>query len=207
MTTVFIDESGTLPDIEDKFIVFCGVAVNQIKEAENIFSRILKSLRQKKIRIKEIKFYNAGQNTKRQLLSGIAAADFKIFALIIDKKERRISDNPENFALLMKILIEDIINWHKNEPLSFVLDKHFHKATDRKEFDSFIKKHLNLKGLKLNIKHVDSMQNFLVNLADMSAGSVLWKYRGKDSQFYNLIKENIVIEKIISWPEAKKRLL
>lgn len=57
------------------------------------------------------------------------------------------------------------------------------------------------------IKHVDSVQNFLVNLADMSAGSVLWKYRGKDSQFYNLIKENIVVEKIISWPEAKKKSL
>jgi len=39
----------------------------------------------------------------------------------------------------------------------------------------------------------------------MVAGAILWKYRGKDSQFYNLIKENIVVEKIISWPELKNR--
>jgi hypothetical protein len=48
MSVVFIDESGTLPDINDKFIVICGVVVDESKEAENIFSRILKSLKQRK---------------------------------------------------------------------------------------------------------------------------------------------------------------
>ena len=36
MTTIFIDESGTLPDIQDEFIVVCGVAVSQLKEAEEV---------------------------------------------------------------------------------------------------------------------------------------------------------------------------
>jgi len=41
----------------------------------------------------------------------------------------------------------------------------------------------------------------------MSAGAILWKYSGKDLQFYNLIKENIMVEKIISWPEIKRKSL
>jgi len=152
MITVFIDESGILPDVKDRFIVVCGVATKQIKEVENIFSRILKSLRQRKTRIKEIKFYHAGQNTKRQFLSGIAAAGFKVFALIIDKKNRKIVDSPENFALILKSLIIDIISWNKNEPVSFFLDKHFQKKTDINRFNNFIK--VNIAKTDLKIKHV-----------------------------------------------------
>lgn len=204
MLTVFIDESGTLPDTKDKFIVICGVVVNDLKEAKNIFSRILKSLRQRKVNIKEIKFYHSGQNTKRQFLSGMASADFKIFALIVDKKNRKIADSSENFAILVRDLIGDIIKWYKNERISFVIDRHFHKKIDQKEFDELVREEIK-KKIGCLIKNVDSQQDFLVNIADMAAGSILWKYRGKDAQFYNLIKENIIAEKVISWPEIKRK--
>ena len=42
---IFIDESGTLPDPNDKFIIICGVEVKQLKDAENIFSKVLNSLK------------------------------------------------------------------------------------------------------------------------------------------------------------------
>jgi hypothetical protein len=104
-------------------------------------SRILSSLKQRKIKLKEIKFYYAGQKTKKQFLSGIASANFEIFALIVNKKGRKIADTLENFA----ILIIDLIN----------------------EID-------------------------------------LW-YNKKEQEFYDLIKENIIVEKIISWPELKRK--
>jgi len=34
MLTIFIDESGTLPDPKDKFIVICGVSVGRIMEVQ-----------------------------------------------------------------------------------------------------------------------------------------------------------------------------
>ena len=70
--------------------------------------------KQRKVNIKEIKFYHAGQNTKRQFLSGIASVNFKIFAIIIDKKNRKIIDSPENFSMLVRDLISDMIKWYKN---------------------------------------------------------------------------------------------
>jgi hypothetical protein len=39
----------------------------------------------------------------------------------------------------------------------------------------------------------------------MVAGSLLWKYSGKDDRFYNIIKEKIINEKFINWKEARKR--
>jgi len=206
MLTIFIDESGTLPDPKDKFVVICGVGVKRIKEAENIFTRILTSLKRRKIRIREIKFYHAGQNTKRQFLSGMASAGFEIFALVVDKKGRKITDSPENFVVLISDLANEINLWYKPDKLNIILDRHFSRKIDENKFNEFLKQKVN-RGLKYQIKHIDSQQNFLVNIADMAAGAVLWKYSGKDLQFYNLIKENIVIEKIINWPEIKRKSL
>ena len=61
--------------------------------------------------------------------------------------------------------------------------------------------------MEYSIRHVDSQQNHLVNIADMVAGAVFQKYIGKNLQFYNLIKDNIIIEKLINWPQTKKRSL
>lgn len=206
MLTIFIDESGTLPDPKDKFIVICAVGVKKIKETENIFSKILNSLRQRKIRVKEIKFYYAGQSTKRQLLAGIISANFEIFALIVDKKDRKIADAPENFALLVADLVNEINLWYRAERINLIIDRHFQRKVDQDKFNRFLKIKVN-KGLEYQIKHIDSQQNFLVNIADMAAGAILWKYSGKDLQFYNLIKENVVVEKIVNWPEIKRKSL
>jgi len=206
MLTIFIDESGTLPDPKDKFIVICGVGVKKMKEAENIFSRIRVSLRQRKIKVQEIKFYYAGQNTKRQFLSGVVSANFKIFTLVIDKKGRKITDTPENFAIIVADLINEINLWYKTKKMNVVLDRHFYRRVYEYKFNKVLKAKVN-KDLKYQLKHIDSRQNFLVNIADMVAGAILWKYHGKDLQFYNLIKENIIIEKIVSWPELKRKSL
>ena len=206
MLTIFTDESGTLPDLKDKFIVICGVGIKKIKEAKNIISRILASLRRRKIKIKEIKFYYAGQNTKRQFLSGIISANFEIFALVVDKKKRKIADTPENFSILVAELVNGINLWYKVEKIDLVIDRHFHRKIDQDKFNRSLKTKIS-KTLKYQIKHIDSQQNVLVNIADMVAGATLWKYSGKDLQFYNLIKENIMVEKIVNWPEIKRKSL
>ena len=76
----------------------------------------------------------------------------------------------------------------------FVLDKHFQKSSDINELNGFILKGVSGVFGKIDFKitHADSRQNYLVNVADMSAGAILWKYRGKDKQFYDLIKENSI---------------
>ena len=151
MLTIFIDESGTLPDPEDKFIVICGVGVRKMKD-------------------------------------------------------RKIADTPENFALLVADLVNEINLWYnKIEKVYLVMDRHFQRKVDQDKFNKFLKMKIS-KGLKYQIKHIDSQQNFLVNIADMAAGAILWKYSDKDVQFYNLIKENIVVEKIVNWPEIKRKV-
>ena len=206
MTTIFIDESGTLPDLNDKFVVICGVTVKKIKEAQNIFSRISGSLKSSGINLKEIKFYHSGSKTKKKFLSGMVLANFDIFILIVNKKDRKIADSPDNFAILVADLINEIGLWYNFEEINFIIDKHFHRRVDENKFNNIIKMSIS-KGFRYQLNHVDSQQNSLVNIADMVAGSVLRKYNKKNMEFYNIIKENIIVEKIISWPDIKRKSL
>lgn len=196
---ILIDESGTLPDPEDRFVVITGVGVRNIKEARNLISRILKLLRQRKIRVKEVKFYYAGERTKKQILSGIVSAGFEVFTVIIDKKGRKIADTPENFALAVKELINEIKLWHPKIDLRIIIDKHFHKRTDEAKFNEFLRSY--------TIQHTDSQQNYIINLADFAAGALLAKYNRGNAEFYDIVKDAILFEKIISWPELKKKSL
>ena len=83
----------------------------------------------------------------------------------------------------------------------FVFDRHFHKVTDRERFDRLI---TDLLKIEVNIKHLDSIENTEINTADMVAGSVLWKYTGRDDKFYKVIKSRIIVEKMVNWKEAKR---
>lgn len=203
---ILMDESGTLPDPKDKFIVIAGVGIKKIKEAGNLMSRILKSLRQRKIKIKEIKFYYAGERTKRQILSGIVLAGFEIFAIIVDKKRRKIPDKPENFALLVSELINEVNLWQSGRNLKIIIDRHFYRNIDEKNFNKFLQR--NTKGdISYSIQHIDSQHSFIINLADFVAGATLSKYNKNNVQFYDIIKENILLEKTVNWPELKRKSL
>lgn len=203
---IFIDESGTLPDVKDKFIVIAGVGAENIKDAKDLVSRVLKSLRQQKIRIKELKFYHSGDRTKIQILSGIVSCGFEIFILAVDKKKRKISDTPENFALLIGELINGINLWKPKRNLKIIIDRHFNRKNDEKSFNNFLQEKV-IKNVDYNIQHIDSYQNFIVNLADFVAGANLAKYNKKEFQFYNIIKENILFEKIVNYPALKRKNL
>ncbi|MFH1423486.1 MAG: DUF3800 domain-containing protein [Candidatus Nealsonbacteria bacterium] len=204
---ILIDESGTLPDSKDEFIIIAGIATDVIKNANVLVSRALESLRQRKVKIKEVKFYYAGDQTKRQILSGIVSEGLGVFLIAIDKKGRKVSDNPENFALLVGELIKEINLWQQEKELKIFIDRHFSKRRDENDFNKYLHNQLTSKNLNYTIQHVESQRNFVINLADFVAGAALAKYNRNNLKFYDIIKEHILFEKIISWPELKRKSL
>lgn len=208
--TIFLDESGTLPDPKDQFVVICAVAMREAKEAQNVINRVLKSLRQTKesLKLKELKFYHARHAVKRLFLATIVAAGSEIFVLVADKKGRKIPDSPENFAMLVSELVKEIFLWYKAKKLNLVIDRHFHQKRDQERFNQLLKNYINHETTwQLDIQHVDSQSNLSVNIADMGAGAVLWKYSRGNGKFYDIIKDSILIEKITNWPEIKRKNL
>lgn len=191
---IFIDESGTLPDTKDKFVVLAAVATDN----RLILNRFLEKSK------KEIKFYSAGDKTRKLYLTALAKESVSIFTLSINKNRQKISDSPENYAVLSWLLLLDCLAYFRNEKTKIIFDRHFHRSTDEKKFISFLKK---LFALDLDIASADSAKNPGVMAADMVAGSFLYNQTGKNNRFYRLLAGKIISEKTINWKEAKKKFI
>ena len=109
--------------------------------------------------------------------------------------------------MLVFELLSEAFVWYEGRRLNIIMDRHFFLKKDQDEFNIALKKKVShIYGERLhNVQHVNSQSNLSVNIADMCAGAVLWKQRGRQDQFYNLIKDNILVEKNISWPEIKRK--
>lgn len=200
--SIFIDESGTLPDPKDRVIVVAAVGVDFPERIESIIKTVRKRGRFEK-EVGELKFYTAGDKSKTLFLEKMVEEDFGIFILTVEKMGRKIPDTPKHFALLCWLLLTDIINFYPSFK-EVIFDKHFHRKKDIEEFNKNLKA---LVGKRLPpIEHVDSREDKKINVADMVAGAVLAKEAGKDDRFYRIFKEQIISETRINWPEAKRKL-
>ena len=200
--TIFVDESGTLPDTQDEVIVVAAVGATIPSRLSQLFRKSRKRLN-RNTNLSEIKFYTAGDKTKEIFFKHLVKEDLGIFVLIVDKKGRKIPDTPKHFALLCWLLLSEVINFYP-EIKEIVFDRHFHKKQDLETFNDFLEEFL---GLQVVFRHVDSRQTKEVNTADMIAGAVLSYIRGRNSQFYEMFKEKIISEIKINWPEAIRKLL
>lgn len=198
--TVFIDESGTLPDPKDKVIVVAAVGTDK---TQNLLKLIRKTRKIGLVKSGELKFYTAGKKTKIRFFEALAKEDLAIFVLVVDKLGRKITDSPENFAALCWLLLKEVLEFYNGVP-KVVFDRHFFRKIDQEEFDGLLK---GLLDRKMIFDHVDSQENKVVNMADMVAGAVLAFENGKDREFFNQAEKKIVSWKKFSWTEVKRRFL
>ena len=200
--TIFIDESGTLPDIKDKVIVIAAVGTNNPAMIDNIFKTLQKKEKLRK-QTGELKFYTAGDKTKHLFFENFMKEDFEIFVLEVEKMGRKIPDTPEHFAFLCWLLLNDVFSFYSNIN-EIIFDRHFSKKNDIEQFNKFLRQ---LIPQLPNISHVDSKKTKRVNIADMIAGAILANETGRNNKYYKMFEKQIVSEKKLNWVEAKRSLL
>lgn len=198
--TIFIDESGTLPDPKTSVVIVAAVGTKVPSKLRKINQEVRKYLKMKKT--PEIKFYTAGNRTRKAYLKAISKENIDIFTLTVKKSGKKIADSPSNFALLCWFLLEDCFNLYQNFIKEIVFDRHFHQKQDLEKFNRELQ---NLLNQKLKITHADSQKDTRVNSADMIAGSLLWAKTGKNDEFYQIIKDKVITEKVISWKNLRNR--
>ena len=99
----YFDDSPTLAGPENHLAV---AAVITLKATDKKLARIPKRVRQrivdKKLRqLPELKFYNSDEKTRTKMLRMLADEQVEIFALVIDKEGRRVSDSPLNNGIVL----------------------------------------------------------------------------------------------------------
>ena len=198
-TTVFIDESGTLPDIKDKVIIVAAVGTKQPVILRSLLGQVLKNSKLKKSGA-ELKFYTASDRAKTAFFEKIIKEDLEIFILIVEKMGRKIPDTPENFAIVCALLLTDVLSFYP-QVLEVVFDRHFSREQSISEFNLILE---NLLDKKIRLRHADSQKEKAVNAANMIAGATLAKETGKNKEFFAMIREKIITVKTVNWPEAKR---
>lgn len=199
-TTIYIDESGTLPDNRDKFIVLAAlISVDSISLAKILpkFRKKLpkKGTRKKELAVPELKFHYAGSITRRKVLENLAKEKLKIYILIVDKLNRKIADTPRNYAKLLKALLRLISK--KEEFVTVYVDKHFNSEFKTTVLQNEIKANFP----KIDILQTDSQIDSRIDLADFIAGAFLRKFNLNDMDFTDIISSKIVEEKLVKWNE------
>ena len=197
--TIFIDESGTLPDPKDKVVIIAAVGVETAEELRKMAKKVREKL---KLKSAEIKFYHAGERTKTIFLKELAKLEVDLFVLAVEKQGQKIPDTPENFAFLCGLLLKECQIFYGDRIERIVFDRHFFRKHDQEIFNKYLKQFLNPKA---QIIHIDSQKNPTVSAADMLAGSFLWQQTGKEEKFYQLVKPLVIVEKRINWKEARRR--
>lgn len=197
---IFIDESGTLPDIFDKYIVLAALVALNPQGLEKILPKFRKKTpskgsRKKEKQVREFKFHYVGDITRRRVLEEIISKNIKIYLLVVNKMGRKIKDNPENYGKLIKSLATTLIK--KENPKEIYIDKHFGNKSDSEKLQFF----LDSVNDQVEFKQVDSVTDPRVDLADFIAGAVLRKFRAKDETFYNIFSSKITWEKTKKWNE------
>ncbi|MBI2597493.1 DUF3800 domain-containing protein [Candidatus Daviesbacteria bacterium] len=200
--TIFIDESGTLPDVKDKVIVIAAVSTNTPVVIDQLFKTLKKKGDIRK-QTGELKFYTAGDKTKQLFFEKITKEDFEIFILEVEKMGRKIPDTPEHFALLCWLLLNDVFSFYQDIK-EIIFDRHFSRDYDTLQFDKSLRQLLPKLPV---IHHVDSKEVKRVNVADMIAGAVLANETGKNDKYYKMLAGQIISEKRINWVEAKRKFI
>ncbi len=198
---IFIDESGTLPDKADKHIVVAALVSYNPEELKNILPKFRKKIptkgsrRREKI-LRELKFHYVGDITRRKVLKEIISKNIKIYALVVDKIGRKITDKPENYGKLIKTLVD---YFKEREDIKEIyIDKHFAAKETTNKLQSILEG--NIKG-DFKFSQIDSMEDSRIDLADFVAGAIFRKYRVSDPKFYDIIVPKIVKEEVRKWNE------
>jgi hypothetical protein len=144
---------------------------------------------------------NTSERVRGDVLAHLALAEVDIYTLAVRKDERRITDSPENYAILACELLQTC--WRTFPDVALTLDRHFTAPRQIAVVDTAIYRHWPAEGV-LSIVHVDSERNPLVQLADFVAGSVYeWHKTGNPS--VHLLDHKIRSALVDGWPQIKAR--
>lgn len=207
----YLDES---PSLRDEAFFFCvdilSTSDRTNKRLKNILKRARKKVLKKKLKsLSEIKFYNSDERTRTYILSEIAEYDVRVVVLVVDKEKRRVKDTPFNYGIVAGATVAEFLSVYP--ALNLTMDKKFTNDEQEREFLRITQETIQTlvptgKNIFFNPPK-DSKKESLLQLADFAAGAMNFKYNQHDNHYADIIKDKIVVEKVVKWTKLKKRIV
>ncbi len=190
---VFGDESGGLANRQDRYVVIAAVGAGRVRQFEQLVKQVRSWLQQrgKKYRnVGELRFHTAEDETRLKLIRRLARTDIDIYLLVVEKDSPLIEDTPENYALMLLPLVQEILE--RFPEATFAFDKHFSKLLHQEQVRNVLETRTNR---KLYFEQADSQNNSGIQIADFVAGAALARYQREEEKYLEILRDRIVVER------------
>ncbi|MCL2628921.1 MAG: DUF362 domain-containing protein [Oscillospiraceae bacterium] len=133
----------------------------------------------------EFKFAKTNKNTLVKLINATDFIDYKIYAIVLNKKVVNMDNVPKGHQPLYGVLINKLLHKIGKTNQVITIDGKFCKKYD-KEARVDLRQSLRKNGIvDTKIRFVDSRKNSIVQLADVAAGAIARSYKDKpNAQMY-----------------------
>jgi hypothetical protein len=203
MKYIFLDESGELgfKDSSSKYFI---ITLLSCDEGE-LYSlrRIMKKVREKIIKKKlkkypELKGNNSTDKIRFDVLDRFMKTNSEVFVIILEKSkvyEYLKGKKNKLYNYVSNLIINECS--FDNPCVCLIVDKSKSNRSLREDFDNYIRKMIKDKNHldKLIIKHENSQSEACLQVLDFISWSIFRNYEYKDSRFFEIIKDKIVIKK------------
>lgn len=207
MAYIFLDESGDLgfKSVSSKWFIFTIVLANNHRVIEKTVKKIHKSLKKKYKKVKELHAYHSKPEVRKKMLRLLSEnKDLKILCIILNKKKVYVDlQNQKNYLynytaniLLDRLHTRGLLNIE--EPIDMYIDQKDTNKFIRNNFQNYLRGNLTKwSGARVNIKIKPSHTEKCLQAVDFISWAIFRKYEQGDSEYYELIKNNIVEENLL----------
>jgi len=207
MAYIFLDESGDLGFSEksSKWFLITVAIIPDSRVLEHAVKKIWRSLRKKHAHVGELHASNEKDVTRRRMLHMLAKIDcLQVMTVVLNKTKVYIDlQNQKNYLynftaniLLDGLHSRDILA--DDELINLVVDRKDTKKSLRDNFVSYLTTSMKRrrKGtfkVELHASH----ENKSLQAVDFVSWAIFRKYKHNDFEFYEIIKDKIVDERLL----------
>lgn len=194
----FIDESGnTSPFSGSRFFVVALLDTRDPRKVELHVRRLHKRFGTS-LKSGELKASESQVKTIVKFLSTIAKEQIEIIAIIVDKKSilRTPNNNEKIYREAVSLAVSYAVRrWQKVE---IYLDKRYTSKRLRKALEREIRERItDFPGQVVIIHQEDSIARKELQAADFISWAFFQKYERGDSQYFDIISGNVIVEEVI----------
>lgn len=207
MAYIFLDESGDLgfKKSSSKWFLFTIAITDDFRSLEKVVKKIWKMLRKKHKNLGELHASHEKNITRKRMLTHLnQVKNLKILCIVLNKKKVYIDlQNQKNYLYnyTANILLDNLHNKKiitPGEPINLFIDRKDTKKKLRENFIRYLTESMNKrrKGY-FEVKLHSSHENKSLQAVDFISWAIFRKYEYGDYNFYEIIKEKIIDEKIL----------
>lgn len=206
---IFLDESGDLgfkfKKGSSKWFLFTLVVVDDPRKLERVIKKVRIGLAKKhKRKMSELHAYHCDNATRSRVLSRLAEEDIIVVTTVLNKSKVYVDlQNQKNYLynFTANIILDRLINTKlidSDSHISLVVDKKDTKKHLRENFITYITEAMKKRrGGSFSMSLSASHEEKGLQAVDFISWAIFRKYEKGDFEFYELIKNKIVDERLL----------